>query len=70
MKTIINGTERVIKFSEFIKVKSISYLSSGAVYGKNCIKKMDGKKILNQVHWLMKKIQLMVYQKMRRKFTN
>ena len=28
MKTIINGTERVIKFSEFIKVKSISYLSS------------------------------------------
>ena len=63
MKTIINGTERVIKFSEFIKVKSISYLSSGAVYGKNCIKKDGWKEDFKSSPLVNEKIQLMVYQK-------
>ena len=34
--TIINGTTRLIELSNYSKVQSFSYLSSGAVYGKNC----------------------------------
>jgi nucleoside-diphosphate-sugar epimerase len=36
INTIINGTIRVIEYSKFVKSSSISYLSSGGVYGKNC----------------------------------
>ena len=34
--TIVNGTARLIKYSNYLNANSISYLSSGAVYGKNC----------------------------------
>ncbi len=36
INTIINGTIRLIKYSNLVKASSISYLSSGGVYGKNC----------------------------------
>ncbi len=36
METIINGTIRIIQYSKFVKATSISYLSSGGVYGKDC----------------------------------
>ena len=39
VNTIINGTIRVLQYSHFIKANSISYLSSGGVYGKNCTHK-------------------------------
>ena len=39
VNTIINGTIRVLQYSHFLKANSISYLSSGGVYGKNCINK-------------------------------
>ena len=38
--TIINGTTRLIELSNYSKVQSFSYLSSGAVYGKNCKSKL------------------------------
>ena len=34
--TIINGTIRLIKYCEKLKISSITYLSSGGIYGKNC----------------------------------
>lgn len=34
--TIINGTSRIIKYRKLVSAKSITYLSSGGVYGKNC----------------------------------
>ena len=34
--TIINGTSRIIQFREKVSSSSITYLSSGGVYGKNC----------------------------------
>ena len=37
VNTIINGTIRVLNYSQYIKANSISYLSSGGVYGKDCI---------------------------------
>ncbi len=39
--TIINGTANIIKNSEKLNIRNIVFLSSGAVYGKNC-KKYDG----------------------------
>ena len=36
MNTIINGTIRIIEYSKLVKATSISYLSSGGVYGKDC----------------------------------
>jgi len=38
--TIIKGTTRLIELSNYSKVQSFSYLSSGAVYGKNCKSKL------------------------------
>ena len=38
MNTIINGTIRIIEYCKFVKASSISYLSSGGVYGKDCSK--------------------------------
>ena len=43
--TIINGTTRLIEFSSYLNVQSISYLSSGAVYGKNCKSKFGWKEV-------------------------
>ncbi len=39
INTIINGTIRIIKYSKYVKANSISYLSSGGVYGKDCTNK-------------------------------
>jgi dTDP-glucose 4,6-dehydratase len=36
---IINGTLRIIKYANLVSPKAITYLSSGGVYGKNCINK-------------------------------
>ena len=39
INTIINGTLRITEYSNFISATSITYLSSGGVYGKHCKQK-------------------------------
>ena len=36
INTIINGTSRIVKYRNLVSSSSITYLSSGGVYGKNC----------------------------------
>lgn len=40
---IFKGTKRITEFSKVTKAESITYLSSGAVYGKNCLKNFGWK---------------------------
>lgn len=41
--TIVNGTARLLNFSNYLNIQSFSYLSSGAVYGKRCKNKQGWK---------------------------